>query len=151
LVYKARRKQMKKVLVVYWSGTGNTETMAKQLAKGAEEAGVEVTIKPVSEASSDMVKEAAAVAFGCPAMGAEVLEESEMEPFITGLSQADLGGKPTGLFGSYDWGDGQWMRDWVERMKGLGAVVDGEGLIAQLVPSAEVLEKCAELGKRLAG
>jgi flavodoxin short chain len=148
---KKRRKQMKKVLVVYWSSTGNTETMAKQVAKGAEDAGAEVTIKPVSEASSALVKEAAALAFGCPAMGAEVLEESEMEPFIAGLSQAEVDAKPLGLFGSYDWGDGQWMRDWVERMKGLGAAVDGEGLVTQLVPSAEVLEKCQELGKRLAG
>jgi flavodoxin short chain len=142
---------MKKVAVIYWSGTGNTETMAKQVAKGAEDAGAEVAVKPVSEASADMVKEAAAVAFGCPAMGAEVLEENEMEPFVAGLSQAELGGKPVGLFGSYDWGDGQWMRDWAERMTGLGAAVDGEGLITQLVPSAEVLEQCHELGKRLAG
>jgi flavodoxin short chain len=142
---------MKKVLVVYWSSTGNTETMAKQVAKGAEDAGAEVTIKTVSEASAALVKEAAAVAFGCPAMGAEVLEESEVEPFIAGLSQAEVGGKPAGLFGSYDWGDGQWMRDWVERMKGLGAAVDGEGIIAQLVPSAEALDQCHELGKRLAG
>ncbi|MDR1575363.1 MAG: flavodoxin [Treponema sp.] len=142
---------MKKVAVIYWSGTGNTETMAKQVAKGAEDAGAEVTLKPVSEAASDLVKEAAAVAFGCPAMGAEVLEENEMEPFVAGLSQAELGGKPVGLFGSYDWGDGQWMRDWAERMKGLGAVVDGEGLITQLVPSTEALDQCQELGKRLAG
>jgi flavorubredoxin len=74
-----------------------------------------------------------------------------MEPFIAGLSRAELGGKPLGLFGSYDWGDGQWMRDWAERMKGLGAAVDGEGIITQLVPSVEALEQCLELGKRLAG
>jgi flavodoxin short chain len=142
---------MKKILIVYWSGTGNTETMAKQLAKGAEEAGAEVTCKSAAGATADMVKEAAAVAFGCPAMGAEVLEESEMEPFISGLSQAELGGKPLGLFGSYDWGDGQWMRDWADRMKGLGAQVDGEGIIAQLVPTEDILNQCYELGKRLAG
>lgn len=141
----------KKILVVYWSGTGNTETMAKQLAKGAADAGGEVVCKPVSEVTGEMVKEAAALAFGCPAMGAEVLEESEMEPLISGLSPAELGGKPVGLFGSYDWGDGQWMRDWVDRMKGLSALVDGEGIIAQLAPSEEALNKCYELGKRLAG
>jgi flavodoxin short chain len=141
---------MKKILVVYWSGTGNTETMAKELAKGAGEGGAELTVKPVAEASADMVREAGALAFGCPAMGAEILEENEMEPFINGLSRADLEGKPLGLFGSYDWGDGQWMRDWAERMKGLGALVDGEGLIAQLVPSEEALSQCRELGKRLA-
>jgi flavodoxin short chain len=142
---------MKKVLVVYWSGTGNTETMAKQLAKGAEEAGAEAVVKTASEATADMVKEAAALAFGCPAMGAEVLEESEMDPFISGLSQAEVGGKPVVLFGSYDWGDGQWMRDWVERMKGLNAVIEGDGIIAQLVPTEEILTACYESGKRLAG
>jgi flavorubredoxin len=84
-------------------------------------------------------------------MGAEILEEDEMEPFISGLSQAELGGKALGLFGSYDWGDGQWMRDWVERMKGLGAQVDGEGLITQLLPDENACTKCYELGKRLAG
>jgi flavodoxin short chain len=142
---------MKKILVAYWSGTGNTETMAKQVAKAAQDAGADVVCKFVSEVSRDMVKDAEALAFGCPAMGAEVLEESEMEPFIAGLSQAELGGKALGLFGSYDWGDGQWMRDWVERMKGLGVLLDGEGIIAQLVPTGEILSTCYELGKRLAG
>ena len=142
---------MKKVLVAYWSGTGNTETMAKQVAEGAKGAGAEAVTKPVGEVTPDMVKEAEALAFGCPAMGAEILEENEMEPFISRLTQAELGGKATGLFGSYDWGDGQWMRDWAERMKGLGALVDGEGLIAQLVPSEAALAQCRELGKRLVG
>jgi flavodoxin short chain len=142
---------LKRVLIVYWSGTGNTETMAKQVARGAEEAGAELVLKTVAEAGAADVKEAAALAFGCPAMGAEILEEDAMEPFISALGQAELGGKPLGLFGSYDWGDGQWMRDWVERMKGLGALVDGEGIIAQLVPPEETLDRCLELGKRLAG
>jgi flavodoxin short chain len=142
---------MKKILVTYWSGTGNTEVMAKQLAKGAGDAGAEVDLKPVSQATADLVKGADALAFGCPAMGAEILEENEMEPFISGLTRAELENNPLGLFGSYDWGDGQWMRDWVERMKGLGALVDGEGIITQLVPSEEALNQCHELGKRLAG
>jgi flavodoxin short chain len=142
---------MKKILIAYWSGGGNTEIMAKQIAKGAEDAGAEVTIKPVGGVTPDMVKGAEVLAFGCPAMGAEILEEDEMEPFISGLSQAEVGGKPLGLFGSYDWGDGQWMRDWVERMKGLGAELDGEGLIVQLVPDEDACVKCYDLGKRLAG
>jgi flavodoxin short chain len=142
---------MNKVLVVYWSGTGNTETMARQLAKGAEDAGAEVLVKTAAEAAAGMVKEAAALAFGCPAMGAEILEESEMEPLISSLSEAEVGGKPVVLFGSYDWGDGQWMRDWVERMKELNAVIDGEGIITQLVPTEEILNLCYESGKRLAG
>jgi flavodoxin short chain len=142
---------MKKVLVVYWSGTGNTEAMAKQLAKGAGEAGAEVDLTAVSRVKADMVKAADALAFGCPAMGAEILEENEMEPFIGGLTRGELENKPLGLFGSYDWGDGQWMRDWAERMKTLGALVDGEGLITQLIPSEEALDQCYALGKRLAG
>jgi flavodoxin short chain len=142
---------MKKVLISYWSGTGNTEAMAKQLAKGVGEAGAEAVLKTAAETTPELVKEAAAAAFGCPAMGDEVLEESEMEPLVSGLSAAELGGKVVGLFGSYDWGDGQWMRDWVERMKGLGANVEGEGLITQLVPDEAALAKCYELGKKLAG
>jgi flavodoxin short chain len=141
---------MKKVLISYWSGTGNTEAMAKQLAHGVSDAGGEAVLKTAAETTPDMVKEAAVLAFGCPAMGAEVLEEEIMEPFISGLGQAEVGGKALGLFGSYDWGDGQWMRDWVERMKKLGANVDGEGLIARLEPDEAALSECYELGKRLA-
>ncbi|MDR1107479.1 MAG: flavodoxin [Spirochaetaceae bacterium] len=141
---------MKKIFIAYWSGSGNTEAMAKSVADGAGQAGAEVTLKSVEAASADLVRGADALAFGCPAMGAEILEEGEMEPFIASLSAADLQGKKLGLFGSYDWGDGQWMRDWVDRMKGLGAAVDGEGIITQLEPSKEALDVCHALGKRLA-
>ncbi|MDR2630906.1 MAG: flavodoxin [Spirochaetaceae bacterium] len=141
---------MKKTVITYWSGSGNTETMAKSVAKGVSENGGEAVLKSVDSASVDLVREADALAFGCPAMGDEVLEEGEMEPFIASLHSADLQGKKLGLFGSYDWGDGQWMRNWVERMKGLGAVVDGNGIIAQLDPNQEALALCYELGKRLA-
>ncbi|MDR3304323.1 MAG: flavodoxin [Treponema sp.] len=143
---------MKKVAIIFWSGTGNTELMAQQVAKGVSDAGGTAILKPVGEASSAMVKDADAVAFGSPAMGAEVIEEEEMEPFITGLSSAELGGKPLGLFGSYDWGDGQWMRDWVSRMSAsaLGAKIDGQGLIVNLTPDEAALTQCRDLGKRLA-
>lgn len=142
---------MKKLLIVYWSGTGNTETMAKEVAKGAESAGAEAVLKTVAEANAELIKGAEALAFGCPAMGAEVLEETEVEPFIAGLGKAELEGKSLGLFGSYDWGDGQWMREWAQRMKDLGAQVDGDGLITQLEPSEDALNQCRELGKRLVG
>jgi flavodoxin short chain len=142
---------MKKVLIVYWSSSGNTEAMAKQIAKGAEEGGAEVLLKVVGEASPEMVSTAESLAFGSPAMGDETLEEDEMEPFIAKLSKTELDGKALGLFGSYDWGDGQWMRDWVERMKKSGAKVDGGGIIAQLEPDDAACAKCYELGKRLAG
>ena len=141
---------MKKVLIVYWSGTGNTQAMAESVARGVSDGGGEAELKAAGSAAADVVKAAEALAFGCPAMGAEVLEESEMEPFIASLGPADVEGKALGLFGSYDWGDGQWMRDWVERMKGLGAKVDGEGIIARLEPGEEAFTQCYELGKRLA-
>jgi flavodoxin short chain len=142
---------MKKVLIVFWSGTGNTEIMAKRVAQGVSDVGGEAVLKKAAEATPALVKEAAALAFGCPAMGAEVLEEGEMEPLIAALSSAEVGAKALGLFGSYDWGDGQWMRDWVDRMKGLGAKVDGEGVIAHLEPDGDSLTACYELGKRLVG
>jgi flavodoxin short chain len=142
---------MKKILIVYWSGTGNTEAMAQSVAKGVTDAGGEAVLTPVSKASAAQVKETEALAFGCPAMGDEILEEGEMEPFIASLGSAELGGKPLGLFGSFDWGDGLWMRSWVTRMKDLGAKVDGEGIITQLEPTEESLVKCYELGRRLAG
>jgi flavodoxin short chain len=141
---------MKKVAIIYWTGTGNTRTMAQEIAKGVSDAGGTATLQQAGDDTSATVKEADALAFGCPAMGAEVIEEDYMEPFIAGLSSAEIGGKPLGLFGSYDWGDGQWMRDWVSRMGSLGASVDGEGLIVHLEPDEAALAQCRDLGKRLA-
>jgi flavodoxin short chain len=142
---------MKKVAIVYWSSSGNTEAMAQSVARGVAEGGGEAILKTPDAASADLVRSADSVAFGSPAMGDEVIEPDEMEPFIASLGSDILKDKPLGLFGSYDWGDGQWMRTWVERMKGLGVKLDGEGIIAQLVPGEAELAQCYELGKRLAG
>ena len=141
---------MKKITVIYWSGTGNTEAMAEAVAAGAGSEGVEVTVVPVSEAAKADLISADAVALGCPAMGDEVLEEGEMEPFVSTLEQAGLHGKPLALFGSYDWGDGQWMRDWAERMKACGAQLVNEGLIVKNNPDEMALDKCKKLGAELA-
>lgn len=133
-----------KTAVIYWSGTGNTEAMAKAVAEGA---GAELF--SVSDFSGS-VEEYDAIAFGCPAMGAEVLEEDEFEPFFTAI-ESKLSGKKIALFGSYGWGDGEWMRNWEERVQGDGAVlIGGEGLIANEAPSDDDLEKCKALGKSLA-
>lgn len=137
---------MKKVTVIYWSGTGNTEMMAEAVAEGA---GSNVKLLKVEDATKEDVLNAEAVALGCPSMGAEVLEEGHMEPFIESLSDA-VARKTVGLFGSYDWGDGQWMRDWVDRMKEYKANVIDEGLIVHLTPDNEELEKCRYLGANLA-
>lgn len=140
---------MSKVAVVYWSGTGNTEMMAAQVAEGAKAAGAETEMFTASEFSAEQMDAFDAIAFGCPSMGAEQLEESEFEPMFTEC-EAKLKGKKIALFGSYGWGDGEWMRNWEERAKNDGAIlVGGEGLIVNETPDDEALEKCAALGAEL--
>lgn len=138
------------IKVVYWSQSGNTQAMAEAVAEGIKEAGKEAEVLSVDTVTADSLNDDTVYALGCPAMGAEVLEESEMEPFVTEL-EANVSGKNIGLFGSYGWGDGQWMRDWVERMKSAGAnVVTGEGVICNDAPDDEAVENCKNLGKELA-
>ena len=107
---------MAQVSVVYWSGTGNTAQMAELVAEGIREAGKEAAVLSVDLASVDALKEEKAFALGCPSMGAEQLEESVMEPFMCELDGA-ISGKKIGLFGSYGWGGGEWMREWEERVQ----------------------------------
>jgi flavodoxin short chain len=141
---------MDKIQVVYWSQGGNTQAMAEAVAQGITEAGKEASVVFVSEASLDALKEAKAFALGCPAMGAEVLEESVMEPFVCDV-EGFVSGKTIALFGSYGWGDGQWMRDWVDRMNAAGAtVLNGDGLICHETPDDAALAECVALGKQLA-
>ena len=133
-----------KTAVIYWSGTGNTEAMANAVAEGA---GVDAVT--VSDFSGN-VEDFDALAFGCPAMGAEVLEEDEFEPFFTGI-ESKLSGKKVLLFGSYGWGDGEWMRNWQERVTTAGAeLVGDEGYIANEAPSDDDLAKLKALGAEIA-
>ena len=128
---------MEQVLIVYWSGTGNTAAMAEMVAEGIKEAGREAVILPAEEASVADVEKYSAIAMGCPSMGDEVLEESTMEPFVEEI-EGSVSGKTLGLFGSYGWGDGQWMRDWTDRMKQAGAsVIGGEDAICNGAPDAD--------------
>lgn len=137
------------VSVVYWSGSGNTEAMANAVAEGITAAGGEVNLLTVDQASVDAVAGEAAFALGCPAMGAEVLEESEMEPFVEEL-EGKVAGKKILLFGSYGWGDGEWMRNWADRMKAAGAtLVEDEGVIANDYPDEEALEALKAAAKAL--
>ncbi len=137
------------VSVVYWSGSGNTEAMANAVAEGITAAGGEVNLLTVDQASVDTVAGEAAFALGCPAMGAEVLEESEMEPFVEEL-EGKVAGKKILLFGSYGWGDGEWMRNWADRMKAAGAtLVEDEGVIANDYPDEEALEALKAAAKAL--
>ena len=141
---------MDKIYVVYWSQSGNTQAMAEAVGKGITDAGKEAEVVYVSDASIDELKAAKCFALGCPAMGAEVLEEGEMEPFVSEV-EGFAAGKTIALFGSYGWGDGQWMRDWTDRMNGCGAtVLNGEGLICNETSDDAALAECEALGKALA-
>lgn len=138
------------ISVVYWSGTGNTQTMAEAVAEGIKEAGADANVIEVGNADAAALASENAFALGCPSMGAEQLEESEMEPFVEELEPL-VSGKKILLFGSYGWGDGEWMRDWAERMKSAGAVlVREEGVIANETPDDEALSECRAAGKDLA-
>ena len=140
---------MSKVAVVYWSGTGNTETMAMAVAEGAKGKGAEVSVITAAEFSPEQVGEYSAIAFGCPSMGSEQLEESEFEPMFTAC-EGRLSGKNIALFGSYGWGDGEWMRSWESRCNDDGANLACESVICNEAPDDDALAACRELGASLA-
>ncbi len=141
---------MSKVKVVFWSGSGNTQAMADAVAAGINAAGGEAEVTTfdalsVADAAKDSV-----IAFGCPAMGAEVLEETVVEPFMAEY-EGFASGKKIALFGSYGWGDGQWMRDWQDRLSGAGAtIIGGEGVICNSAPDADAVASLEDLGRQLA-
>ena len=140
---------MSKVAVVYWSGTGNTQTMAEAVAEGAKAKGAETDVVEAAAFTAGQVAAYDGIAFGCPAMGDEVLEENEFDPMFTDVEKV-LSGKKIALFGSYGWGDGQWMRDWEDRCKAAGAVLAAESVMANEGPGADELEACKNLGAALA-
>jgi flavodoxin short chain len=139
---------MNKVAIVYWSGSGNTETMANCIAEGAKEAGSEVTLLAPADFSASRLPEFDVVAFGCPAMGSEMLEEDEFEPMFSQV-EASLVGKKIALFGSYGWGDGQWMREWCDRCVAAD-LYDKNGLIVNEAPGEAEQAQCRDLGRKLA-
>ena len=141
--------KMSKIAVVYWSGTGNTEAMAQAVADGAKEKGADVSVMTASEFDAGMMDNFDAIAFGCPSMGVEQLEDSEFEPMFNDC-EAKLGGKKIALFGSYGWGDGEWMRNWEETCTAAGAVFAADSVIAHEVPQNNVLAACRALGAALA-
>jgi flavodoxin short chain len=149
LYYRKRVLHMSKIAVVYWSGTGNTEAMADKVVEGAKLAGAEVTAFTVSDFSADLMDDFDAIAFGCPSMGSEQLEESEFEPVFSDC-EAKLEGKKIALFGSYGWGDGEWMRTWEDTCTGDGAVLACDSVICNDAPDDDAEQACIELGKALA-
>ena len=140
---------MSKAAVIYWSQTGNTEAMAQAVCEGAKAAGAEVDLMEVADTNADAAAAYDALALGCPAMGDEELEDGEFEPFFSEL-EGKLSGKKLVLFGSYDWGDGEWMRVWEGRCKTAGADLACDFVICHLEPDEEGKEACRKLGAALA-
>ena len=139
---------MTKIAVVYWSGTGNTESMANIIADSVKNTGTEVVLYTASEFSAPMMDDFDAVAFGCPSMGAEQLEENEFEPMFTDCERK-LSGKRIALFGSYGWGDGEWMRNWEDACRNAGANLVCDSVICQDSPDDEAEANCHSLGAAL--
>jgi flavodoxin short chain len=140
---------MSKVAVVYWSGTGNTEAMANKVLEGAKAAGADASLFTASDFGADQMDDYDAVSFGCPSMGSEELEDGEFEPMFKSC-EAKLSGKKIALFGSYGWGDGEWMRNWEDSVKSLGAVLVHDSVICNNEPDEDGADQCVELGKALA-
>ena len=140
---------MSKVAVVFWSGTGNTEAMADAVAQGARGAGASVDVLGPSDFDASKVAAYDGIAFGCPAMGAEVLEEDEFEPMFQDVKGA-LAGKAIALFGSYGWGDGEWMRNWEDDCKAAGANLAVDSVMANEAPDDDAIAACKALGAALA-
>lgn len=139
---------MDKIQVVFWTQSGNTQAMAEAIGKGITEAGKEANVVYVGSASLDELKAAKAFALGCPSMGVEVLDEAEMEPFVAEV-EGFASGKTIALFGSYGWGDGEWMRNWEESCKEAGANLVCDSVICQEEPDDEATDACKALGAAL--
>ena len=140
---------MSKVAVVFWSSSGNTETMAEAVLEGAKGAGAEAEMINCADFNADMVDQYDGIALGCPAMGDEVLEEDEFEPLYSSC-EPELSGKKVGLFGSYGWGDGEWMRTWEENAKGAGVSLVADPVLCNEEPDDDAQAACQDLGKALA-
>ena len=135
---------MKSVAIVYASTTGNTEAMANAIYEGAGEG---ASLCTADEADAKAVLSCDVIALGSPAMGSEELEDS-MESFFSSI-EGSLSGKNVALFGSYDWGDGQWLLTWEERVKAAGATLVAASVKAQNAPQEADIAACKELGSKL--
>ena len=140
---------MAKIAVVFWSGSGNTETMANAVVEGAEQGGAEVELVRVGDFSADRIADYAGVLMGCPACGTEELDETEFEPFFA-AAEGKLSGVKLGLFGSYGWGGGAFMDTWTERANAAGATLVADGVTCELEPDDDALERCRALGVAMA-
>ena len=137
-----------KINIIFWSGTGNTEAMAEAIYNGSKKS-ENSKLLTVDKATIDDVKEADVLFLGCPSMGVEELEESEMEPFMESIS-IDISGKKIVLFGSYGWGDGEWMQNWEQRIKDCGGIIIEDSVICNEAPEEDNLNHLKSLGEKYA-
>ncbi len=150
MTLKEWRIRMNKIAVIYWSQTGNTQVMAESIGKGAKDAGADIGIFQVSKFESNEIANYDVIALGCPSMGAEELDDTEFQPFYD-MIKPDLKDKKVALFGSYGWGDGEWMRTWQDDISAAGAILfQNEGLILNEMPDEDGIGQCEILGKNLA-
>lgn len=140
---------MKKIAVIYWSGTGNTEMMADYVSQGIKSQGAEAEVIQCSDFNKDQINNYSALALGCPSMGSEQLEESEFEPMFNDIKES-LKGKKIGLFGAYGWGDGEWMRNWESDCENSGALLASASVISSDAESDDTKTECINLGSKLA-
>lgn len=137
-----------KAAVIYWSGTGNTEAMAAAVLEGMRDAGAKAELFTPSDVTTNVIAAQDAVALGCPAMGSEVLEEDEFEPMFSAIKPL-LAGKRVALFGSYGWGDGEWMRNWEEDCAASGIMLVTDSVICSDAPDDAGVAACKALGAML--
>ena len=140
---------MSKIAVIYWSGTGNTAAMADADVEGVKSAGGQPELFTAESFNSDMVDNYDFIACGCTSMGCEQLEDTEFEPMFDSCKNK-LKGKKIALFGSYGWGDGEWMQTWENDCKSFGADLVCDSVICNDAPDDEAVAKCENLGKALA-
>ncbi len=148
VIWKGQVNIMSKIAVVYWSMTGNTELMAESVVEGAKSAGAEVDLIRCEEFTSEKIADYDAFAFGCPAMGSESLEEEAFQPMWDSVKKK-LDGKKVAFFGSYNWNDGEWMRDWQEEADTLGLNRVVESIISYDDPDADVKKQLESMGSAL--
>lgn len=139
---------MKKVAIVYYSGTGNTEDMAYAIEDGVKTSGGNAVVMKALEFNNSDISSFDSIAFGCPAMGAEVLEETEFAPMFEDCKK-QIVGKKIALFGSYGWGDGEWMQNWETDCKDSGLTLAHESIICMEAPDEATLALCREIGATL--
>lgn len=135
--------------IIYWTGTGNTGAMATLIGKGINEVGEEAELINISSNKVNSLKDEECIVLGCPSMGAEELEDGEFEPFLEEIG-AELRGKKVFLFGSYGWGNGEWMEAFEDRILDLGGILPLDSVTVNYVPEGESEELCIEYGRKIA-